>query len=556
MRTTSRLIPPRAGESPGIGVLTAILVSTASLAACSANPAEPPPRPSATTSTITSSVTALVADGGSTATITVTLRDAKGAPIGQPVGAVTMHATAGTLSPVTANANGTYTATDTAPLQLGVDTVTASLDGTPLSNILTIPLVAGPPSQGYWIAPRTWLYADGITSTDMTIVILDAHSHPVMLPPAAVTMTTTRGILSAVGGSSGFYLARITSTTSDETAVVAAQVNGLPFGPTLSVRFDHRHWVAKAPLPVPRMSLGVAAINGVLYAVGGTAHWAQSVSVDWVNRLEAYDPVANTWTARTAMPTARTDLAVGVVAGVLYAVGGHNSGDLTAVEAYNPATDTWSARAPMPTARGGLAVGVANGILYAIGGRLLTPGSSYLFDGRESQQTGRPGAAPGRGFADVPGSGAVNVVEAYDPSTNTWTAVAPMPTPRSHLGVAVIDGIVYAVGGQSGTNHLATVEAYDPAANQWTTRAPMPYELGALAVVALGGKLYAIGGSGAYSGLAAVEVYDPATNVWTSTGPMINARFAFGAAAINGLLYAIGGACYDVIYPDVEVFNP
>ncbi len=63
---------------------------------------------------------------------------------------------------------------------------------------------------------------------------------------------------------------------------------------------------------------------------------------------------------------------------------------------------TWIAKAPIPTPRGGLAVGVVNGILYAVGGRV-------------DHEDGRWEYLP--------------TVEAYDPSTNSWTRKAPMPTP-------------------------------------------------------------------------------------------------------------------------------
>ena len=45
----------------------------------------------------------------------------------------------------------------------------------------------------------------------------------------------------------------------------------------------------------------------------------------------------------------------------------------------------------------------------------------------------------------------VNSLERYDPSTNAWEeeAVAPMPTARKYVCMAVLDGKLYAAGGQS-----------------------------------------------------------------------------------------------------------
>ena len=42
----------------------------------------------------------------------------------------------------------------------------------------------------------------------------------------------------------------------------------------------------------------------------------------------------------------------------------------------------------------------------------------------------------------------MDVVDAYNPSTNTWSGRAPMPTPRGGHAVAVSNGILYALGGR------------------------------------------------------------------------------------------------------------
>ncbi len=186
--------------------------------------------------------------------------------------------------------------------------------------------------------------------------------------------------------------------------------------------------------------------------------------------VEAYDPTKNMWTMKEPMLTPRGGHAVGVVNGIVYAVGGSTTGPSAAVEAYDPSTNTWKAAAPMPTPRVGPAVGVVNGILYAVGGSCCNPGH---------------------------GSQTLNTVEAYDPTTNTWRAKAPIPTPRRVLALGVLDGILYAVGGFiEGKGAVNTVEAYDPVRNAWTTRTPMPMGRSLLAVGVVDGILYAVGGLG------------------------------------------------------------
>ena len=64
---------------------------------------------------------------------------------------------------------------------------------------------------------------------------------------------------------------------------------------------------------------------------------------------------------------------------------------------------------------------------------------------------------------------------------------------RSSLGVAVLDGMLYAVGGYNGQETLRTVEKYDPALGQWTMVADMLNARSLLGVAALNGFLYAVG---------------------------------------------------------------
>lgn len=48
-----------------------------------------------------------------------------------------------------------------------------------------------------------------------------------------------------------------------------------------------------------------------------------------------------------------------------------------------------------------------------------------------------------------------------------------MTTARSTVGVAVLNGRIYAVGGRDGSACLNSVESYDPHTNKWTVNCPM-----------------------------------------------------------------------------------
>lgn len=95
-----------------------------------------------------------------------------------------------------------------------------------------------------------------------------------------------------------------------------------------------------------RLLAGVAVLNNRLYVCGGRDGSACHRSV------EAYDPHTNKWSLRTPMIRRRSGVSLGVLNGLLYALGGYDSPANTAnnssvprtetVERYDPATDTWT----------------------------------------------------------------------------------------------------------------------------------------------------------------------------------------------------------------------
>jgi N-acetylneuraminic acid mutarotase len=304
--------------------------------------------------------------------------------------------------------------------------------------------------------------------------------------------------------------ATIIATSEGKSGTAAITVQAVALG----------SWATKASMPTARFGLGMTAVNGVLYAVGGAGGGAATV--------EAYDPASDTWTTKASMPTARAFLGVVAVNGILYAIGGFgpNTGALTTVEAYDPVSDKWTTKAPMLTARDGVGVAVVNGILYAVGGGTTN------------------------GFP-------LSTVEAYDPASDTWTTKASMPTARGFLGVAAVNGILYAVGGFG----LTTVEAYDPASDTWTTKAPMSTPRWDLGVAVANGVLYAAGGltNDVLPPLGTLQAYDPATDTWTTKAPMPTSRLLLAAGVLNGLLYAVGGFNSGVdggVLATVEAYRP
>ena len=51
--------------------------------------------------------------------------------------------------------------------------------------------------------------------------------------------------------------------------------------------------------------------------------------------------------------------------------------------------------------------------------------------------------------------------------------IAPMHTKRIGVGCAVVNRLLYAVGGYDGNNRLDSVECFHPENDEWTIVAPM-----------------------------------------------------------------------------------
>lgn len=56
---------------------------------------------------------------------------------------------------------------------------------------------------------------------------------------------------------------------------------------------------------------------------------------------------------------------------------------------------------------------------------------------------------------------------------NRWELMASMNLPRIGLGCAVVNRLLYAVGGYDGQSRLNQVECYNPEQNRWSFVASM-----------------------------------------------------------------------------------
>ncbi len=172
-------------------------------------------------------------------------------------------------------------------------------------------------------------------------------------------------------------------------------------------------WQVVGRMPNPRGASGAAAIGSKIFVAGGLAG-GRSVAT-----FEAFDAATRQWTPLPNMLTARDHLTAQALNGRFYAISGREGEVLEANEEYDPETNTWRRRAPILTPRGGLGSGVLGGRIQVFGGEgpSGTPQGTYRHN------------------------------EEYDPATDRWRSLAPMPTPRHGIYGATLPGAVFVPGG-------------------------------------------------------------------------------------------------------------
>jgi adhesin/invasin len=187
-------------------------------------------------STIVASPTTIAADGISTSTVTVQLRDADGFPLSGGGDAVTLSTTLGTLSAIRDVGNGTYTATLRSTTAGGTARITGTVNGAPIADDATVTFAVGSAdlevavevSDGSPVVGGEITYALTVRNQgpdDATGVAL-THALPPRLE--LVSATATQGTYTAA---SGVWNVGSLDEGDQATLTIVARVLGPESGP-------------------------------------------------------------------------------------------------------------------------------------------------------------------------------------------------------------------------------------------------------------------------------------------------------------------------------------
>ncbi len=262
------------------------------------------------------------------------------------------------------------------------------------------------------------------------------------------------------------------ATLDGKIYVVAGESNGQP-ATTLMTEYDpeKNRWRELSSLPHITSHPGVAAGNGKIYVLGGFTGVPHTGAMDIAFE---YDVATDRWRELSPLSSPRASVGAAFVDGKLHAIGGRglDQATVTTHEVYDPATQEWSRASPLPTARDHAGVIAVNGRIHVIGGRTA-------------------------GYTDL-----VRLHDVYDPRTNTWKSAAPLPTARSGGAVVYYHGLILYVGGECkkpypgrGGEGFRENEGYDPKTDKWVTLTPIPEVRNGFGGGAVGGHAYFAGGA-------------------------------------------------------------
>ena len=327
------------------------------------------------------------------------------------------------------------------------------------------------------------------------------------------TLTVTPFSQPDAAGTPGRPLTVAFTVTGSAGATVRPRINWVP---------------GTASVPSTRVEGAVAHLGTKLYVMGG---YVDGLRVD--NTTDVFDAATGVWTRGPDFPGAQTHAGVtSDGARYIYKVSGQLGDGVPGTPTaegwmLDTRTNAWSKLPPIPEAR------YAPGMAYV-------DGKLHLFGGTRPDRT--------TVVADH------LVLDVANPSAG-WRPAAPLPEAGDHLSVAVIDGKIYAIGGEHGHaarlpegdaayiqhNHLLR---YDPATNAWTELAELPrgrsHAEGTTVVVngkilMMGGKLNATDVSGQ------ADLYNPATDTWTTLNDLPRVNQGGAAIVHDGKIYLSHG---------------
>jgi N-acetylneuraminic acid mutarotase len=265
-------------------------------------------------------------------------------------------------------------------------------------------------------------------------------------------------------------------------------------------------WLVGTPLPEPRSEVAAAPLGGRIVVVGGFLESGANS-----RRVDAYDPVGNTWERLPDLPVSVDHAAAASAHGRLVVVGGYGPDRRPLRVAFLFDGTRWRRLPAPPEERAAAAAAATAGdTVWVVGGRTR--------------------------------DGLATTMLALDLRTLRWRTL-PGPTPREHLAATALGGKVYAIGGRRAgyDTNLAAVQAYDPRTARWRRVPDLPDARGGTGAAAIAGRIVSVGGESPEGTERAVWALRPGTRRWARLPDLPTPRHGLGVVALGGRVWVVAG---------------
>eukprot|EP00249_Psilotum_nudum_P021942 c28309_g1_i1 orf=333-1409(-) len=145
----------------------------------------------------------------------------------------------------------------------------------------------------------------------------------------------------------------------------------------------------------------------------------------------------------------------------------------------------------------------------------------------------------------------------YDMHSDRWSIMGRMSTPRSFFASGMIDGRIYAAGGNSTDPYeLSSAEVYNPVEDQWQPVADMGTNIARYDAAVLNGKLYVTEGwLWPFLLVPRGQVYDPKLDKWENMSVGMREGWRGLSVVLDNHLFVISDHSSKLKMYDMETDN-
>lgn len=286
-------------------------------------------------------------------------------------------------------------------------------------------------------------------------------------------------------------------------------------------------WNAAGRLEEGRAGLGVAVLDGKLYAAGGSGLTTPHVEFD------QYDPDYDDWIPELSLPVGLERFGMAAIEGRIYVAGGYAGGGYTPEEtgfqpygqtrqaysaptspsasmwSWSPEDGIWQSEAALPGPRVDFDLISLNERLYAIGGQ------------RDDE-----------------------TLYVFDPVETSWSSESlPAGVIRQGAVSVVFAGELWVMGGMTDGDVTRRTDVFSPQSGEWRTGPDLPEAVVGASAASFQGRLHLMGGRGSdnETTLDTHWAYDGERAVWGRVGTLLAPRTEAAAAVVGDGIYLVGG---------------